>query len=143
MPLRPLSPVATVIANASTAEQRQSGAACLQRAPKGALKRIRVRLTGFVLMEYQLTRYAVGAWCQTVCARTLTIGLGTLIRDRASFLETKAVLHFRAVEARWQSGYAAACKAAYTGSIPVLASITRWRYVRSSRTVLFCPFTEI
>ena len=27
--------------------------------------------------------------------------------------------------ARWQSGYAAACKAVDTGSIPVLASIAR------------------
>ena len=26
-------------------------------------------------------------------------------------------------EARWQSGYAAACKAVYAGSIPTLASI--------------------
>ncbi len=26
--------------------------------------------------------------------------------------------------ARWRSGYAAACKAVYTGSIPVRASIT-------------------
>lgn len=32
-------------------------------------------------------------------------------------------------KARWQSGDAAACKAVYTGSIPVLASIYRpgWR----------------
>ena len=29
----------------------------------------------------------------------------------------------RFTEARWQSGYAAACKAVYAGSIPTLASI--------------------
>ena len=31
-----------------------------------------------------------------------------------------------AAMARWRSGYAAACKAVYTGSIPVLASTVTW-----------------
>ena len=33
--------------------------------------------------------------------------------------------------ARWQSGYAAACKAVYAGSIPTLASIYPYAYVLS------------
>ena len=37
---------------------------------------------------------------------------------------------FRTSPARWQSGYAAACKAAYAGSIPTLASITCRRSTR-------------
>ena len=33
--------------------------------------------------------------------------------------------------ARWQNGYAAACKAVYAGSIPTLASITLFGAVRA------------
>ncbi len=39
--------------------------------------------------------------------------------------------------ARWQSGYAAACKAVYAGSIPTLASITH----RSVPVTWFTPYT--
>ena len=42
-------------------------------------------------------------------------------------------------EARWQSGYAAACKAVYAGSIPTLASTypTACDQIRSRR---ICPY---
>src|SRR5690606_32273113 len=38
-------------------------------------------------------------------------------------------------KARWQSGDAAACKAAYTGSIPVLASSSRSRASHARRRI--------
>ena len=41
-----------------------------------------------------------------------SIGAGARVESRLD----------HASPARWQSGYAAACKAVYTGSIPVLAS---------------------
>jgi hypothetical protein len=42
-----------------------------------------------------------------------------LRRDRRARPGTLAVLYL----ATWRSGYAAACKAVYTGSIPVVASL--------------------
>jgi hypothetical protein len=47
-------------------------------------------------------------------------------------------------EARWQSGYAAACKAVYAGSIPTLASILTSKNVQNLSETLtnkgFCGF---
>jgi hypothetical protein len=44
-------------------------------------------------------------------------------------------------KARWQSGHAAACKAAYSGSIPLLASISA-KPVFSTVGALRCNFTS-
>ncbi len=44
------------------------------------------------------------------------------IIDRAASAHAADLCYIPAPMARWQSGYAAACKAADTGSIPVLAS---------------------
>ena len=45
--------------------------------------------------------------------------------DRPARAHAADLCYIPAPMARWQSGYAAACKAADTGSIPVLASILR------------------
>jgi hypothetical protein len=41
--------------------------------------------------------------------------------------------------ATWRSGYAAACKAVYTGSIPVVAFSPIWRVSATPRTFVRVP----
>jgi hypothetical protein len=47
---------------------------------------------------------------------------GGFICERALEERSAAPLPYEASRATWRSGYAAACKAVYTGSIPVVAS---------------------
>jgi hypothetical protein len=45
----------------------------------------------------------------------------------------------RVALATWRSGYAAACKAVYTGSIPVVAFSPVWRVSATPRTFVRIP----
>jgi hypothetical protein len=51
---------------------------------------------------------------------------------KGSAARSRFPLSFLSLLAEWQSGYAAACKAVYLGSIPGSASNTSWLY-------FFCP----
>jgi hypothetical protein len=51
-----------------------------------------------------------------------------------------AVVHSRVPPARWQSGYAAACKAVYVGSIPVLASNSASQEVQKRFLFVLCSY---
>ena len=55
--------------------------------------------------------------------------------DRVSLSLMMPLVHRLITEARWQSGYAAACKAVDAGSIPTLASISFFAQARVAELV--------
>ena len=51
-------------------------------------------------------------------------------RQFFTLINGRIVYNTNLIKAGWQSGYAAACKAVYAGSIPASASITFYMYYK-------------